>query len=72
MKSDQRELVSDGSMTIVEAGKFTGLGRSTIYGLMDDGSLDYVKVGRRRLIPRRSLTDMLQRALVSREAVAGA
>ena len=40
------ELVQDGTMSIPEAGEFSGLSRSTLYSLMDDGSLAYCKVGR--------------------------
>ena len=70
MATDRVELVSDGAAGIPEAEEFTGLGRSTIYGLMEDGSLAYVKVGRRRLIPRRALVELLERGLVSREPAA--
>lgn len=38
-----------------EAGRLTGLGRSTLYRQMDTGQLGYVKVGARRLIPRTAL-----------------
>lgn len=38
------------SVTIPEACAMTGLGRSTIYRLFDDGSLPRRKVGKRSLI----------------------
>ena len=52
------ELVQDGLMTIREAAAFLGLGRSTIYGLMERGELPYACIGARRLIPRRALVDL--------------
>lgn len=41
--------------TIPEAGRRTGLSRSTLYRLMDRGELGYAKVGTRRLIPEAAL-----------------
>ena len=35
---------------------------------MEDGSLAYCKVGRRRLIPRRALVAMMVRGVVVRES----
>jgi excisionase family DNA binding protein len=52
---DDREAVS-----IVEATRLTGLSRSTIYELIRAGRLRSVKVGRRRLIPRRSCADLFR------------
>lgn len=49
----------DGGMTIAEAVSFAGVGRSTIYGLMDAGRLPYTKVGRRRVVARRGLVALL-------------
>ncbi len=51
---DDREAVS-----IVEAGRITGLSRSTIYELMNEGRLKTIKIGRRRLIIRRSISKLL-------------
>jgi excisionase family DNA binding protein len=62
------DLVQDGTVPIPEALRFSGLGRSTLYGLMETGELAYSKVGKRRLIPRRALVEMLSRGLVVRES----
>lgn len=48
--------------TIQEAKVATGLGRSTIYERISDGTLKTVKVGRRTLIKWDSLLGMLQAA----------
>jgi excisionase family DNA binding protein len=41
------------------------LGRSTLYRLMESGDLAYVKIGTRRLIPDRSLRDLIDANLVA-------
>lgn len=38
-------------LTLTTAGERLGVGRSTIYRLLGDGSLPSVRIGRRRLIP---------------------
>lgn len=52
---------------IKDAAKRLGLGRSTIYNLMDDGTLDSVKIGNRRLIPSASIDAL---AGIARKATA--
>jgi hypothetical protein len=46
-------------MTIAEAVRFAGIGRSTLYGEMDAGRVAFAKVGRRRVVARRSLVSLL-------------
>jgi excisionase family DNA binding protein len=55
------DLFGDGSVTVAEAARFTGLGRTSLYDLMTAGELTYTKVGARRLIPRRALVELLAR-----------
>lgn len=43
------------SVGINEAARLTGLGRSTIYRRIEDGTLRHVKVGKRTLIPYAAL-----------------
>jgi excisionase family DNA binding protein len=65
-KDEQRlETVGDGCLTILEACEFSGLGRSFIYSEMDKGKLPYVKLGKRRLIPRKALQRYLESGLVT-------
>ena len=51
-------LVSDGLMTVKEAATFLRLSRSTVYSMMDDGNLPFVKLGRSRRIPRRAIVKL--------------
>jgi excisionase family DNA binding protein len=66
IKGDRADLVRDGMDTVPEAVAYSGLGRSTLYALMERGELVYAKVGRRRLIPRRALAELMERSLVIR------
>jgi excisionase family DNA binding protein len=54
--------------TVKEATDATRLSRSTLYGLMDRGELEYVKLGRRRLIPASALAELIRRGTVGRRA----
>lgn len=58
------EMVEDGLATLAEAQEFTRLSRSDLYARMTRGELLYVKLGRRRLIPRRALLDFAASHLV--------
>lgn len=58
------DVTDEGSVTVAEATAWSGLPRSNLYELMERGELVYTKVGRRRLIMRRSLRDLLRRGLV--------
>jgi excisionase family DNA binding protein len=61
----QREtLAADGLMSIDEAVRFSRTSRSHVCRLMADGRLAYVRMGRRRLVVRRSLIGMLARGMV--------
>jgi excisionase family DNA binding protein len=52
------------TLTVREALRRTGLGRSTLYKLIKDGQLRYVKVRKRTLIP----FDDLQKLVTPHEA----
>jgi excisionase family DNA binding protein len=54
--------------TIPEAAKALGLGRSTVYELIDAGALLRVKVGTRALVPADTLRAYVQR-LVAAQSV---
>ena len=58
------ELLEDGCLTIEEAMRFSGLGRSFLYEQMKAGRLPYVKVGAARRVPRRALQRFLAEHLV--------
>jgi excisionase family DNA binding protein len=53
------ELASDGAVPIPEAVRFSGCSRSVLYERMAAGEIRFITVGRRRLIPKRSLVEFL-------------
>jgi excisionase family DNA binding protein len=61
-------LVADGLMTILEAAAFLRVSRSTLYVFMDSGELASVKLGRRRLVPRRALVEFAARGVLGAPA----
>ena len=62
------EAMSDGTLSITAACQFTGLSRSELYLRMNTGSLIFIKMGKRRLIPKRALTAMLAANVVPANA----
>ena len=52
---------ADGALTIQAAVDFSGVPRSSIYELLNSGDLPSIRVGRRRLIPKRALVEFLAR-----------
>jgi excisionase family DNA binding protein len=48
--------------SIEEVSELTGLSRSLVYDLMNDGRLSYIKAGRRRIITARHLAAFLESA----------
>lgn len=53
------EVLADGALSVGQATKFSGIGRSELYKRMGEGTLPFVKIGKRRLIPRRALVELL-------------
>lgn len=62
--TESTDILQDGTCDIPEAMRLTGLKRTYLYELMTRGELKYAKVGKRRLIVRRSLVELLRRNLV--------
>ena len=60
---DAAELLAEGSMSIKDAARFSGLSRAELYKLMGAGRLAFVKHGKRRLIPRKALVRCLGEGL---------
>src|SRR5436305_1339004 len=52
--------------------QFTGISRTFLYALMDGGRLRYIKLGKRRLIPRAELVRLLAGGLTGALAAGGA
>lgn len=57
------EVVADGLLTVAEAASYLALSRSSVYALMDAGELAFVKLGKSRRIPKRSVCDLAARHL---------
>jgi excisionase family DNA binding protein len=51
------DAVADGLTSRAEAAHFLSLSRSTLYELMDDRQLRYVKLGRARCLPWRAVRE---------------
>jgi excisionase family DNA binding protein len=48
-------------LTVLEAAEILKVGRSTVYGLIDSGELESVRIGRLRRIPMEAVTDYVAR-----------
>ncbi len=48
-----------------QAAKFLGIGRVKLYEMMNRGELRYAKIGRRRVVPKRALVEVLAAAMNS-------
>ena len=59
-----QDLIAGGLLTVSEALEFVPLSRTDLYARMNRGELRSVKIGRRRLIPRCALIDLISRGLV--------
>ena len=46
--------------SITEAAKALGLGRTSIYALINEGRLESIKIGRRRLVKVESIRQLLE------------
>lgn len=51
-------------LTVAECTHWSGIGRTTLYGLMDSGRLSYAKVGRSRRIYGREIERLMQESTV--------
>jgi len=63
----QDQLVSEGLVTVKEAAAFLRLSRSTLYNLMDQGKLCYVKINGSRRIPKNALGILAKTHLINSE-----
>ena len=48
-------------LMIAEAGEYVRLSRTKLYGLMNDGLLAFVKIGKARRIPLSALLELVER-----------
>lgn len=58
-QSDDECLNAPIAYSVAEAVRVTGLGRTTLYGMMSQGRLPFRKVGNRTLLLRRDLLGIL-------------
>jgi excisionase family DNA binding protein len=61
-----KTLVADGVVSVNQAMQFTGLRRSYLHVLMNRGELRFVKLGKRRMLPRTELVRLLSSGLVEK------
>jgi excisionase family DNA binding protein len=48
-------------VTVEEAGRLLGIGRTKAYGLVMGGTIRSVTIGRRRLVPRASISEFVEK-----------
>jgi excisionase family DNA binding protein len=58
------ELGATRLLSIIRVAEALGISRSKAYDLMADGQLKFVKIGRRRLVPREAIDEFV-RSLIS-------
>jgi excisionase family DNA binding protein len=58
----QQPEVEKYGFTVNQAAHFTGVSKSTIYELINDGTLPDLKIGGRRIVPRSALDKLFQPA----------
>lgn len=59
VRAEAQPAGADRLLSIDQAAKSLGLGRSSLYGELQAGRLRSVKVGRRRLIPSRAIAERI-------------
>lgn len=57
-------LTAEGFLTVTEAVQFSRIGRSELYELMKAGHLTFAHHGRRRVIPKRALRELMASRIV--------
>jgi excisionase family DNA binding protein len=64
-QAEAKSAVADGVLSVNEAVEFSKLGRTELYKLMTAGKLAFLKHGKRRLIPKRALVELLAGKVVN-------
>ena len=62
-QNDNLELCRDGVLNVPQACEFLGIRRSRFYELIDAGAFPTIKLGRKRVAPRRALVAYLAEQL---------
>lgn len=58
------EMFADGGVSVATAVREYGISRSVLYTLMGSGQLPYSQIGRKRILARKALADLLARSVV--------
>ena len=58
---------ADGALTIRAAVEFSGISRTVLYELMAEGRLSPIRIGRRVLLPRAELVEILAAGMALKE-----
>ncbi len=66
-RPETEDVLAGGTMSVKQAVQFCGIPRSTLYEAMSRGELMFGKHGKRRLVVKSSLLEMLRRGLVVQE-----
>lgn len=64
-KNAAADVVADGVLTVKEACDFLKVGKSEVFKLMGSGELRSLKIGKRRLIPKKAAVDLLAKKLAT-------
>ncbi|MDR7450138.1 MAG: helix-turn-helix domain-containing protein [Armatimonadota bacterium] len=59
------DVLEEGVLSVPEAARLLGVSRTTLYNFLQAGRLPSLRLGGRRLIPRRALVALLAEALES-------
>jgi len=63
MSDAVEDLFATGTITVPDLKTVFGISRTVAYELMQAGRLPYTQLGRRRLVPRRAVVEMLAEGL---------
>jgi len=58
---DQRRAVEPIAMRVPEACRYLGIGRSTLYVLISEGEIEFIKLGSATLVLTESLKELVER-----------
>jgi len=69
--AEAEAMCADGCMSVKEAEAFAGVSDSLIYEWLDAGILPSVRLGRRRVIPRKALVAYLAKNMTAADPATG-
>lgn len=63
-KEQAEKAFSEGAVSVTEAMEFLGLGRAEVNRMIRNGTLPSAKIGRRRLIAKKAMREILATAAI--------